>query len=119
MCRLACPHWRICSGLSSRRGDQQLAVRVVPRPDGPDVLVLRLLAASEPTPWHLERLRLTRREAQILRMLITGATNAGIAGALYIAPGTVKKHLDHIYRKLGVTNRVAAVKTALDLHLWS
>lgn len=52
---------------------------------------------------------LTRREREILAVAATGASNAEIADELVIAPGTVKKHLDNIYRKLGVANRTEAV----------
>jgi DNA-binding CsgD family transcriptional regulator len=52
---------------------------------------------------------LTRREAEILAWVERGKTNAEIAQILWIAPGTVKKHLDNIYEKLGVRTRTAAV----------
>jgi ATP/maltotriose-dependent transcriptional regulator MalT len=53
--------------------------------------------------------RLTRREHQVLTVAATGASNAEIAAELVIAPGTVKKHLDNIYEKLGAANRTQAV----------
>jgi len=37
-----------------------------------------------------------------------GKTNAHIAAELWITPGTVKKHLENVYLKLGVSNRAAA-----------
>jgi DNA-binding CsgD family transcriptional regulator len=55
---------------------------------------------------------LTCREQQVLRLAASGLTNRRIANALYIAPGTVRKHLDNIYAKLGVQNRTAAVNRA-------
>jgi DNA-binding CsgD family transcriptional regulator len=53
--------------------------------------------------------RLTERETEILRRVAEGMRNREIAQALWIAPGTVKKHLDNIYAKLDVRDRTAAV----------
>ena len=52
---------------------------------------------------------LTEREIQILRLVADGRTNASIAHALEVSPRTIAKHLEHIYRKLGVSSRAAAV----------
>jgi DNA-binding CsgD family transcriptional regulator len=52
---------------------------------------------------------LTRREAEILTWLSQGKTNAEIGEALSISPRTVKKHLEHIYSKLKVHRRTAAL----------
>jgi DNA-binding CsgD family transcriptional regulator len=54
-------------------------------------------------------LPLTRREREILGWVERGKTNPEIAQILWIAPGTVKKHLDNVYEKLGVRTRTAAV----------
>ena len=54
-------------------------------------------------------LGLTAREAEILNLVAAGSTNAAVAERLYISPSTVKKHLEHIYAKLAVGNRTAAV----------
>ena len=51
---------------------------------------------------------LTRREVEILRLLIAGYTNKSIAAAIRISEKTVEFHLDNIYRKLGVRTRVLA-----------
>jgi DNA-binding CsgD family transcriptional regulator len=52
---------------------------------------------------------LTERETQILGLVADGRTNAAIANALEVSPRTVAKHLEHIYRKLEVSSRAAAV----------
>jgi DNA-binding CsgD family transcriptional regulator len=53
-----------------------------------------------------EALRLcTSRELQTIRLLLQGMTNKQIAQGLGIAEDTVKKHLHHVYRKLGVRSR--------------
>jgi DNA-binding NarL/FixJ family response regulator len=52
------------------------------------------------------------REREVLRVLVTGATNAEIAGRLGLSPHTVKQHTVSIYRKLGVRNRAAAAGRA-------
>lgn len=56
---------------------------------------------------------LTDREQEVLTLLTHGYTNREIAEALLITPNTVKKHVDHILQKLGVSNRAAAVAAAL------
>ena len=58
---------------------------------------------------------LTTRQLSVLQMLATGATNKVIAQHLGISPATVKNHLDAIFEKMGVTNRVQAVVMAQAL----
>lgn len=55
---------------------------------------------------------LSEREIEILRELETGATNQELARKLFISVATVKTHLLHIYQKLGVDNRTAAITQA-------
>jgi DNA-binding CsgD family transcriptional regulator len=52
---------------------------------------------------------LTRREHEVLSLVAGGLTNPQIAARLSVAPGTVRKHLDNVYAKLGVPGRAAAV----------
>jgi DNA-binding CsgD family transcriptional regulator len=59
---------------------------------------------------------LTDREIQVLHLVALGRTNSAIAHALGISPRTVAKHLEHIYRKLAVTSRTAAVARTLAPH---
>jgi DNA-binding NarL/FixJ family response regulator len=51
---------------------------------------------------------LTTREREILEHVASGKQNIAIALELGVAPATVEKHLENIYRKLGVTNRTGA-----------
>ena len=55
---------------------------------------------------------LSAREIELLRAVQTGASNKEIAQQLFISQATVKTHLIHIYSKLGVDNRTAAVEEA-------
>ncbi|GAA3316074.1 LuxR C-terminal-related transcriptional regulator [Arthrobacter ramosus] len=57
---------------------------------------------------------LTRREAEVLRLMADGLTNAAIADRLVIAPDTIKSHVKHILRKLGTSNRSQAVARYLS-----
>jgi ATP/maltotriose-dependent transcriptional regulator MalT len=60
---------------------------------------------------------LTRREAQVLRMVATGATNRGIAQELYLSEQTVARHVANIFLKLDVSSRAAATAYAYEHHL--
>lgn len=57
---------------------------------------------------------LTRRECDVLELLIDGLSNKEIARRLDLREVTVKAHLTAVYRKLGTGNRTQAVKLALD-----
>jgi DNA-binding CsgD family transcriptional regulator len=54
------------------------------------------------------KLGLTRREADVLLWITRGQSNTEIGASLSISPLTVKKHLEHVFRKLGVRSRLAA-----------
>src|SRR4051794_11144912 len=80
------------------------------------------VAASRPAPrgWGAPAgadvpVGVTRREAEILRLVAEGHSNADVARMLWIAEQTVKFHLSNIYRKLGVSNRTEASRWA-QLH---
>ncbi|MFG1857676.1 response regulator transcription factor [Actinomadura geliboluensis] len=57
---------------------------------------------------------LSAREAEVLALVAEGLTNAQIGERLYIGQATVKTHLLRIFTKLGVSDRTAAVMTALQ-----
>ena len=60
---------------------------------------------------------LTERELEVLRLLVAGLSNAAMAQELVITVGTVKRHVNSIYGKLGVNSRTQAVAHAHSLHL--
>ena len=68
----------------------------------------------------MERMRapqvsLSSREIEVLRLVADGASNSEIAAALHITDATVKSHLVHVFSKLGVASRTAAVSAARNL----
>ena len=60
---------------------------------------------------------LTRRELEILRLMVEGKTNPEIASALTISASTVKFHTSNIFQKLGVESRAAAIVLAAKQNL--
>ena len=68
---------------------------------------------SSPEP--LVKLGLTRRAAETLLWVAQGKTNAAIATILGITESTVKKHVQEIFKKLGVETRSAAAVRALEV----
>ncbi|MFD7501074.1 response regulator [Streptomyces sp. NPDC059850] len=63
--------------------------------------------AAEPSP-------LSGREREVLRLVGQGLTNAEIGAKLFVAEATVKTHLLRSFKKLGVSDRTAAVMTAME-----
>jgi two-component system, NarL family, response regulator DevR len=68
---------------------------------------------AEPEEHAAAGAHLSPRERQILQLLTHGYTNEEIAGRLACAPATVKTHLIHLFKKLGVHDRVSAAVAAL------
>ena len=76
---------------------------------------MRLAHDQEVTPVpSLARLGLTRREAQVARLLARRASNPEIAEQLGISPHTVRHHAENVFSKLGVHSR-RAIGGRLDL----
>jgi DNA-binding NarL/FixJ family response regulator len=73
-------------------------------PPGPAEKLLHRMQAPELTP----------RQMQILEMVADGKTNKEVGAALGITEGTVKVQLNHIFRKLNVSNRTEAITTGLQ-----
>ena len=57
---------------------------------------------------------LSAREVDVLALVAKGTTNRAVAAALFISEATVKTHLLHVYAKLGVSDRAAAVAVAYE-----
>ncbi|MCM0613841.1 response regulator [Marinobacter sediminum] len=62
-----------------------------------------------------ERFQLTLRESDVLLWIANGKTNREIGQILDMSPRTVNKHLEQVFRKLGVENRTAAAASAIRL----
>ena len=75
-------------------------------------LATRLAVPTPATP--VLPFGLSAREAEVLRLVAEGLTNAQAAERLYLSPKTVSRHLDNIYAKLGVATRTAAARLARE-----
>lgn len=100
-----------------RRGDLPLDPQLAAR-------LLRRMAVEESQHENEEKSRtsnlsdvevLTPREQEVLEFMKLGWTNRQIAQKLFISPGTVKNHVEHIIAKLEVSDRTQAVVRALEL----
>jgi DNA-binding NarL/FixJ family response regulator len=81
-------------------------------PMSPDIArkSLQLIRNKGKSSKPKQNLGLTNREVQILQELSAGNTYQTIADRLFISLGTVRKHIEHIYRKLQVSNKLDAVR---------
>jgi two-component system, NarL family, response regulator LiaR len=70
--------------------------------------------AQSVTQAHLPGNELTERERDVLHSMVEGLNNNEIAVKLVVSLGTVKFHISNIFQKLGVGNRVEAVKLAIE-----
>lgn len=77
-----------------------------------------LLMEKHSSHWNLDSVKnslgLTLREAEILMWISRGKTNKEMGLILNSSPRTVNKHLEHIFEKLGVATRAAAVSIAMQ-----
>ena len=89
---------------AAARGEAVLSPSVATR------LIGRVRAPSDP---------LSARELEVLALIARGSTNREAASRLFISEATVKSHLLHIYAKLGVNDRAAAVAVAFERGLFN
>ena len=93
-------------------------VREICKRQPKDAFIKKLLSVSEVYLQNLKngelsRISLTQREQEVLRLTAAGLKREAIAKRLYIAPATVKTHLQNVYKKLAVNGKNAAIKTAV------
>ncbi|MEV4179231.1 response regulator transcription factor [Nonomuraea sp. NPDC049709] len=89
---------------AAARGEAVLSPSVATR------LIGQVRAPSDP---------LSARELEVLALIARGSTNREAASRLFISEATVKSHLLHIYAKLGVNDRAAAVAVAFERGLFN
>lgn len=96
-------------------GDQELAIEFLALVDRREYL-LRLHEPQRPDAASealRQRFELTGRESEVLLWIANGKTNREIGQILDMSPRTVNKHLEQVFRKLGVENRTSAAATAI------
>ncbi|WP_088889137.1 helix-turn-helix domain-containing protein [Leptolyngbya ohadii] len=104
-----------CFLVEGEQSEQRLFIRLIPNPIEDQYLLL--LEEQAPRCFSiaaLESLGLTRREAEVLFWVAKDKSNIGIARVLDCCEGTVRKHLERLYKKLNVQTRIGAVMTALE-----
>jgi CheY-like chemotaxis protein/DNA-binding CsgD family transcriptional regulator len=82
--------------------------------DGEWLLVMREASDASAIDALTHAFRLTAKEGEVLYWVVKGKTNRDIADILGSSPATVKKHLEHVFEKLGVETRTAAAGLAIS-----
>jgi LuxR family maltose regulon positive regulatory protein len=106
----------IAAGVPPAYLDALLAAFSGQAPSPPDTSVRTAAAETGFHPGVLAE-PLSARELDVLRLLSDGRSNAEIARGLFVEQSTVKTHLIHLYRKLGVGSRTQAIARARALRL--
>lgn len=100
------PYRDSCDGQAAARRLRSEAA--AGRLDGDAVEAVLEAAGHRPSRRAVRPAGLTRREAEVLLHVARGSSNREIASALYISEKTVRNHVEHIYAKIGVSNRIGA-----------
>jgi DNA-binding response OmpR family regulator/DNA-binding CsgD family transcriptional regulator len=100
--------------LSRVQESRQLVLTLQNRTSDEDwLIVMREVSDTAVIEAMVQAFRLTLREAEVLYWVAKGKTNRDIGDILGSSPATVKKHLEHVYEKLGVETRTAAANLAM------
>ncbi|HUG25821.1 response regulator transcription factor [Piscinibacter sp.] len=95
-------------------GARQLVLNLQERTSDEDwLIVMREVSDTAVVEAMMASFKLTLREAEVLYWVVKGKTNRDIGDILGSSPATVKKHLEHVYEKLGVETRTAAANLAM------
>ena len=104
------PEHLVASVRMVRSGDALLAPAITRR-------LVERFANRDTAVLHRDLTSLTPREAEVLRLLAKGLSNAELAGLLHLSEATVKTHVARILAKLGLRDRVQAVVVAYETGL--
>lgn len=100
--------------LTITRDSKQLIFSLQERTSDDDwLMVMREVSDAAVVDAVLQAFKLTMREAEVLYWVVKGKTNRDIGDILGSSPATVKKHLEHVFEKLGVETRNAAASLAM------
>ncbi|KQV95852.1 response regulator transcription factor [Rhizobacter sp. Root1221] len=100
--------------LTVTREAKQLVLSLQQRTTDDDwLVVMREVSDAAVVQALLQAFRLTMKEAEVLYWVAKGKTNRDIGDILGSSPATVKKHLEHVFEKLGVETRNAAASLAI------
>ena len=97
-------------------GEQTLTLRLLGQPY-PGEFLLRLMDEDDTLLCQdlRQQFGLTERESEVLLWLARGKSNQDIGQILTMSPRTVNKHLEQVFRKLGVENRTSAAAVSLGV----
>lgn len=103
-----------CLPLHIQPAEKQAIVRLIFDPNDRYLWLSKEKELQNFATSTLKLLGITTREAEVLFWLAKDKSNAAIAKIIGCREGTVRKHLEHIYTKLGVQTRTAAVMVAME-----
>jgi DNA-binding CsgD family transcriptional regulator len=104
-----------CEPLIVDKDGRQLTVQLIPDHFRDEHLLLLNEKRSDASWCTLAEYGLTPRESEVLAWVAKGKTNAEVGAILEMSARTVQKHLEHIYRKLGVETRTTATVRVLKM----
>lgn len=97
---------------TAKGGRRRAEISSVPIAGGDRCHAIFGVALTSPTRADSSQVRLTPRQSEVLRFLGEGASTEEIAGALHLSKETVRNHVRHLLRALGVHSRLEAVTLA-------